>query len=113
MLKNFEITEYFGLETFAIEEADGRLRLLRMWVHVKMYCLCFQKSLNTVLKQLEEKKSLENQVKSYTLRLKRVSKFCFYFTLPCFFSMLSRNLLNNYHKIPTKLFPTLYFNKTA
>uniref|UniRef100_A0A8C6QP51 Coiled-coil domain containing 169 n=1 Tax=Nannospalax galili TaxID=1026970 RepID=A0A8C6QP51_NANGA len=44
-------------------------------VHIKIYCLYFQESLNTLLKQLEkEKRSLENQVKDYALKLEQESK---------------------------------------
>lgn len=79
-----------------------------------MYCLYFQESLNTLLKQLEkEKRSLENQVKVCALKLEQESKVCFYSILRNFFetamifSMLATNLLYNYHKTLRKLFPTL------
>lgn len=47
---------------------------LELRVH-KIHCSYFQESLNTLLKQLEkEKRSLENQVKDYALKLEQESK---------------------------------------
>lgn len=67
----------------------------------KIHCSYLQESLNTLLKQLEkEKRSLENQVKDYALKLEQESKVGLtpceaMFLKPSFVSSISYERLHN------------------